>query len=615
MIRPLSTLDYEETPDGHFRLKQSPRPGTNGAHTDDPAASEHLTDLGNARRLVALHGRDLRYCHPWQKWLVWDTRRWLVDDTAEVLRRGKATVANIYKEAAEASDATQRKALADHGKRSEAEARIKAMISLAESEPGIPVRPDDLDTNLWLLNVTNGTLDLETGELQAHNPDDLITKIAPVAFDADAKCPIWDAFLERILPAAKLRSFLQRLVGYSMTGLTTEQIIAFLIGNGANGKSTLIETFQSMLGDYAKTAAPGMLLTSRGDRHPTELADLHGARFVSTVEVGEGRRLKEDLIKQLTGGDTIKCRRMHENFWEFTPTHQLFIAANLKPEIRGADVAIWRRIVVVPFDVTIPPTEQDKNLAQKLKAELPAILAWAVGGCLAWQSDGLGASTEVAAATANYRVEQDALALFLEERCIEGDGLQVRAASAFKAYISWATAQGFSDRERLSGNDFGGRMRARFESKKGSTGRFYHGVGLIAQGSTPQEETEPVEKTWKEASPASPNDGTVTAPEPSVEESHLSTTTQPHVEKTLKHASPAVTRHPQADLCLGAARTLDFPEIELGPGVKVAPGEASWIRFTERNDPGTVEEAQTALDRMGGRGHDATKAAPRHIDG
>ena len=452
--------------------------------TNDPVTAhvEHLTDLGNAKRLVARHGADLRYCYAWHKWLSWTGRRWAVDDTAEILRRAKETVASMYAEAGEASDATERKAIADHAKRSEAEARIKAMISLAESELGIPVRPDELDTNLWLLNVTNGTLNLETGELQAHNPDDLITKIAPVAFDADAKSPIWDAFLERILPAAKLRSFLQRLVGYSMTGLTTEQIIAFLIGNGANGKSTLIETFQSMLGDYAKTAAPGMLLTSRGDRHPTELADLHGARFVSTVEVGEGRRLKEDLIKQLTGGDTIKCRRMHENFWEFTPTHQLFIAANLKPEIRGADVAIWRRIVVVPFDVTIPPTEQDKNLAQKLKAELPAILAWAVGGCLAWQSDGLGASTEVAAATANYRVEQDALALFLEERCIEGDGLQVRAVSAFKAYISWATAQGFSDRERLSGNDFGGRMRARFESKKGSTGRFYHGVGADRTG-------------------------------------------------------------------------------------------------------------------------------------
>ena len=587
------------------------------AHVGQSSGSgEHLTDLGNARRMVARHGSEMHFSHAWRKWLSNDGRRWAIDNTAEILRRAKETVASIYTEAGEAPDATERKTLADHAKRSEAESRIKAMISLAESEPGIPVRPDELDRDPWLLNVQNGTLDLRTGELLQHNPDDLITKLAPVVFDPDAKAPIWDAFLERILPDVKVRTFLQRLIGYSMTGLTIEQIIAFLIGNGANGKSTLIEILLTLLGDYAKIAAPGMLLTSRGDRHPTELADLHGARFVSTVEVGEGRRLKEDLIKQLTGGDTIKARRMHENFWEFTPTHQLFVAANLKPEVRGTDLAIWRRLIVIPFNVTIPPAEQDKNLAQKLKAELPGILAWAVRGCLSWQRDGLGASEEVVAATANYRAEQDALAQFLEERCVEGDGYEVRAASAFKEYLAWANAQGLSERERLTNKAFGTRMVARFERVKTPAGRVYHGVGLIAErepgsaglaGSvTAPNEMPPREETPPDATHPTPDAGSMQDCESSVPEIDLFLSVGPRVEKTLKspshpsHPSPTVNAYAaERDFCLGTAQALGYPEIELGPGRTIPGGEAIWLRFAANGNPDDLEDARAALDRLG----------------
>lgn len=448
------------------------------AHVGE-ATGEHLTDLGNARRLVARHGPEMHFPHQWHRWLTYDGRRWAVDDTADILRRAKDTVGSIYIEAGEATDPTARKALADHAKRSESEAHIKAMISLAESEPGIPVRPDELDTDPMLFNVDNGTLNLRTGELQPHTPDDLITKIAQVAFDPDAEAPIWDAFLERVLPDANVRAFLQRLIGYSMTGLTTEQIIAFLIGNGANGKSTLLEVLLALFGDYGRTAAPGMLLTGRSDRHPTELADLHGARFVSTVEVGEGRRLKEDLIKQLTGGDTIKARRMHENFWEFTPTHQLFVAANLKPEVRGTDLAIWRRIVVVPFDVTIPPTEQDKNLTQKVRAQLPGILAWAVRGCLEWQHDGLGAPPEVLKATASYRAEEDTLGAFIEDECTLSDNAKATAKALYAAYREWCRTHG---EEPVTQKAFGLQLAERgLTAARGRGTRWWKGIGLAAE--------------------------------------------------------------------------------------------------------------------------------------
>ena len=558
------------------------------AEIHQTVGTEHLTDLGNARRLVARHGADLRYCYAWRKPLAYDGCRWAVDDSAAIWRLAKDTVASIYIEAGQAADDTERKALANHARRSEAEPRIKAMISLAQSEPGIPVRPEQLDTDPLLLNVQNGTLDLRIGELRPHDASDLITKLAPVEFDRDAKAPTWDAFLARVLPDANVRAFIQRLVGYSMTGLTIEQVIAFLIGCGANGKSTLIETLLALLGDYAKTAAPGLLLRSRGDRHPTELADLHGARFVSTVEVGEGRRLKEDLIKQLTGGDTIKARRMHENFWEFTPTHQLFVAANLKPEVRGTDLAIWRRIIVIPFNVTIPPPDQDKNLTQKLKAELPGILAWAVRGCLDWQRDGLGASEEVVEATANYRAEQDLIGQYLEERCVEGDRFEVRAATAFKDYTAWAIAQGLSDRERLTSKAFGTRMRVRFKSKKTKSARFYHGVGLIAEGAS-------AEVT-----------GLVTGYESNASEIDLFSSTGPHVEKTRENPSPPVTPSPRGtayaaerDLCLGTAGALGYPKIELGPGRTIPGNAAIWRRFAENSNADDLEDAQEALDRMG----------------
>lgn len=406
--------------------------------------SYNLTDWGNAQRLVARHGQDLRYCHAWGCWFVWDGTRWVRDADAEVVRRAKDTVRTIYAEATACEDADRRKAIAAHAKSSESESRIRAMISLAESEPDIPVAPVALDRDPYLLNVANGTVDLLTGELRPHEAEDLITKLAAVEYEADAPCPEWERFLETVTNSkATLATYLQRSAGYALTGDTSEQVMYLLHGTGANGKSTLLDTLRYVTGDYAMHTPTDTLMVKRGDAGvPNDLARLMGARFVSAVEAEDGKRLAESLVKQVTGGDPITARFMRAEWFEFTPTFKLFLAANHKPVIRGTDNAIWRRVQLIPFEVTIPEGARDKGLRDKLRAEASGILAWAVRGCLAWQRDGLQAPEEVQAATQIYRAEMDMLAGFIEDRCTTSTGARVPSKALYKAYTDWCEESG-----------------------------------------------------------------------------------------------------------------------------------------------------------------------------
>jgi len=440
----------------------------------------NLTDLGNARRLVARHGNDLRYCHPWRKWLVWDTKRWKIDDTAEVERRAVKTVASIYAEAANASDKDERKAIAAHAKASEARSRIEAMIALARSLPGVPLLPEALDQDVWALKTEPGTIDLRTGALRRHRRSDLISKIAPVDYDPQATAPTFERFLEKILPTEAVRGFLQRSVGYAATGSTTEEMLPILHGTGANGKTTLTGALMDALGDYAAQAPPDLLMVKK-DSHPTELADLFGARFVVCMENEEGRRLAESLVKQLTGRDKIKARRMREDFWQFDPTHTVFLGTNHRPEVRGTDHAIWRRLKLVPFDVAIPEHEQDKGLPEKLRGELAGILAWIVRGCLAYQHDGLGEPEQVTQATAGYRSEMDTLAAFIDDECVRHYSAEVPASPLYNAYQDWCADNGERPETQKR---FGMRLRERgFESFTFSSGahrgrKGWRGIGL-----------------------------------------------------------------------------------------------------------------------------------------
>jgi putative DNA primase/helicase len=470
--------------------------------TIDPDAAEspaadangnvHLTDLGNARRVVKRHGCDLRYIHPWKTWLVWDGWRWAEDQTGEVVRRVKETQGSLFKwaeakfrELAQQGDddedegrkakVKQLRSLLAHLLKWEDTRAIVRCLESARSESGIPAVPTQLDADPLLLNVLNGTIDLRTGQLRPHCRADLMTKLAPVEYDAAATCPRWLKFLDRIMAGnTKLIGYLQRVCGYGLTGDVSEQCLWFFHGAGANGKSTFLGILLALLGDYGMQAVSELLMVKHNESHPTERADLFGKRFVATIETEEGKRMAEALMKQMTGGDKIRARKMRQDFFEFPPTHKIILAANHKPQVRGTDHAIWRRIKLVPFTVTIPPREQDKALPAKLKKEQSGILAWLVAGCLDWQRHGLGEPDEVRQATTAYQAEQDVVQGFIDECCQVHPEAKANSSGLLTAYLAWSgdklmTAPAFRKRMKDKG----------FESKEGTGGRyFWHGLQL-----------------------------------------------------------------------------------------------------------------------------------------
>ena len=444
----------------------------------------NYTDLGNAIRFAARHGHDLRYVHKWKKWITWAGTRWRIDDSGAVERLAKDTVRAMHVEAAEEADSGPRKKKSDWAIRSETANRMRDMIRLAQSEDGIPVAPDDLDFDPWLLNVQNGTLDLHTGKLRGHLRGDLCTKQVPTKYVPEAKCPRWLKFMDDITCEDKeLKLFLQRAVGYSLTGDTTEQVFFILHGFGANGKTTFTKVIQQLLGNYAVAADPGTFLTKRSDPVSNDIARLHGARFVSAQEVEDGRHLAESLVKQVTGGDKITARKLYTEHFEFTPHLKLFLSTNHKPNIYGTDNAIWRRIRLIPFKETFGPGRVKKKLSEKLVMELEGILAWAVRGCLDWQKKGLGESPAVDEATSTYRKEMDVLGAFIDERCVNGGDAECPASSLFAAYRDWCEVNGHKP---ASQRTLGMRLKERGYTPARLTGGRRKWVGLtLRPGSEP----------------------------------------------------------------------------------------------------------------------------------
>lgn len=427
-----------------------------------------LTDTGNAERFARYHGARARYCDERGSWFLWQGRFWLADDTLEVVRLAKQAARGIYSEAAGCEDTDRRRKVADHALRSESRRAIKAMIDLARSEPPIPVRMSSFDTDPWLLNVENGTVDLRTGELKAHDPGDLITKVAPLVYGPEASCPTWLAFLDRIMGGNQgLIQYLQRLAGYFLTGDIREQILPVYWGEGSNGKSTLVDTLTGIMGDYATTAPDSLLTVNRFNEHATEIADLCGRRLVVASETEEGRQLRVQLVKKMTGDARLKGRFMRADFFEFDRTHKTLLITNNKPVIHEQKNAIWRRIRLVPFTVTIPPKEQDPGLMERLREEWSGILRWAVEGCLAWQRDGLKAPPEVEQATEEYKDEQDRTAEFLGD-CFTLTGNNESFASretVRTVYVEWCRRTG--ERDPLDHHGLYERLRDHEEIKEG----------------------------------------------------------------------------------------------------------------------------------------------------
>jgi putative DNA primase/helicase len=358
------------------------------------------------------------------------------------------------------------------------------MLALARSEPGVPIRPDDLDRDAWLLNCANGTLDLHSGELRPHRRDDLITRCLRAEFMPGVDCPRWRAFLHRIMDGnAELVGFVQRAVGYTLTGSTSERCMFILYGSGKNGKTVYLEGLRLLLGDgYTARTPTQTLMAKRGDTIPNDVARLRGVRLVTASETGDGHRLDEALVKDITGGDKLVARFMRGEWFEFAPTFKIFLSTNYKPRIVGNDDAIWDRLRLVPFLIRIPEEERrpmDEMLAE-FEAELPGILNWAVEGCLDWQRHGMGEPPEVRMAIADYRDEMDTLGEFLAECCVLSRDARVSSHDLYDEYKRWATDSG----ERvLSHKRFSQWMEHRgtqlgFQKQHTRGGKVWNGIGL-----------------------------------------------------------------------------------------------------------------------------------------
>ncbi len=436
-----------------------------------------LTDSGNAERLISSNMGSIRYCPEWKKWLIWDGCRWTPDMTGSIFQLAKNTVRKIYEESSRGNDDAARKANAKWAIKSETMASINAMISLAKTESDVPISVNELDTKLWLLNCKNGTINLKTGELQPHTKTDYLTKMIDVEYDLNAQCPTWINFLETIFENNKaVIAYIQKAVGYSLTGDTSEQCLFICYGTGENGKSTFLRTFLKILEGYAQAATFETFLVKNSESVRNDIARMQGSRFVSAIEAGEGKRLAETLIKQVTGGDTISARYLYGEYFDFIPTFKIWLACNHKPVIRETNNAIWRRIRLIPFNRQIPEEAQDKHLFEKLQAESSGILTWAVQGCREWQQVGLGTPEEIKNANEAYKSEMDIIGNFLADCCTINPEGKTLSKLLYTSYEEWAKTNG---EVALRQKTFGVRLTEKgFALGRSTGGRFRMGITL-----------------------------------------------------------------------------------------------------------------------------------------
>ena len=465
----------------------------------NPPTVSPCTHLANSYRIRHYYQGQIWYALG-LGWILWTGRFWRPDPTGEgalatgfvggLSRRIAREAATLARRAAHDADDDRRKSLMTQAEallkwavQSEHERTIAAGLKL--SKHALLTEYGALNADPWRFNVQNGTLDLRTGALRPHDPADLITFLAPVTFDPTARCPTWERFLFEVFAGDRdLVAFLQRAVGWSLTGVVKERALFFLYGDtGKNGKTTLVETLMKLVGasgeaSYGygrKVGADTFMKSKNPEDNQRKAATLAGPRFVCTSEVDEEHRLNEQLIKDITGGDTLEGRRLYQEAFTFKPQFKPWMYGNHKPEIRGTDDAIWSRVRLVPFEVSFKGRE-DLDLADKLEAELSGILNWAIQGCLDWQRHGLQPPAKVQAATQAYREEMDVFGPFIRECCVIHPHAEVWANDLWNAYKAWCANAGVKE---YSQTKFGRYLTANRWQADGTSGRIKRlGIGL-----------------------------------------------------------------------------------------------------------------------------------------
>lgn len=403
------------------------------------------TDLGRARLFIERYGEDLRYCPAWKKWLVFAAGRWRVDTDGAVERKTQDICLGLTELALQIEGASERKNERRYAQSWGDTSVVEKMLKAARTDERVIVETKDIDAAPMLVGAPNGVIDLTKGTMLAHSRDRIVTKTVGTNFDPGATCPRWRQFLEEIFPDAEVRQFVHTACGYSLTGLTTEHVFFFLHGTGANGKSCFAETMQAVFGEYARRAGDGLIRHSPNGKSPeTELAELFGVRMAIGSETEEGSRLNEKVIKDLTGGDTVRCRRLYKEGFDFNPQVTLWIYGNHSPAIRGTDDGIWRRVRKIPFEVRFAEGDprRDHMLGSKLKSEMPGILNWLIEGCLLWQRKGLTAPPVVRQAVQEYRQEEDELADFIEAETEADLHAATPHSEIYMAYSTWCGENG-----------------------------------------------------------------------------------------------------------------------------------------------------------------------------
>lgn len=413
----------------------------------EPKKSYDATDTGNAHRLYDKFGSILKYSYNRKKWYFWTGKVWTLDESGEIKKLADEICEDLKKEAWQIPDEDLQEAALKFAKRTAGSAAKEAMIKECQHLYDIPASPDDFDAYNDFLNVQNGVVNLRNGELMPHDSRLMMSKICDCEYDIKRRKPkMWLKFLNDVTGGDKdLQEYIQRCVGYSLSGSNREQCAYFLYGMGNNGKSTFLDTIADMMGDYAANTQPDTLMLQSkvgglGGGANSDIARLKSARFVTCEEPTEGVRLNEGLLKQLTGGSKVTCRFLYGDEFEYTPEFKIWVATNHKPVVRGTDVGIWRRIKLIPFEVNIPKEKVDKNLKYKLRQEFPQILAWAVEGCMKWQKDGIAEPSQVLEATKDYKQEMDLIAGFVEQCIVINYDTEekIMAADLFSIYSKWA---------------------------------------------------------------------------------------------------------------------------------------------------------------------------------